>query len=310
MSTTKYRLIAASGVGAISFSPILIRAAEDGSDMTIAFFRAAYALPFLAVIYWLLRRRDERPLRSRVLAVASGVFLALDLAFWHASIRQLGAGLATVIVYVQVIFVALLAWLLFGEKPARRSVALLPLILLGIFLISGAGSTDAYGDNPTLGTMQAITGGLLYALFILLLRQSGKGHDAPPSGPLLDATIGTAVVALFIGIVTEPDFSLAPSWPLHGWLLLLAVVAQVVGWLIITRAMPHLPALDTSILLLGQPMLAILWAGMIFDESLGSGQWIGVALVLAGLTIFSLTTTGKSSSKPRQQVTKASRDRN
>ena len=52
---------------------------------------------------------------------------------------------------------------------------------------------------------------------------------------------------------------------------------------------PNLPALDTSMLLLGQPMLAILWAGMIFDESLGTGQWLGVLLVLAGLTIFSVT---------------------
>jgi len=302
MSASTYRLIAAAGVAAISFSPILIRAADDGSDMTIAFFRTAYALPILLVIYWTLRSRDQRPLRSRMMAGASGVFLALDLAFWHASIRQLGAGLATVIVYVQVVFVALLAWLLFGEKPARRSIALLPLILLGLFLISGAGSADAYGDNPALGTIQALTGGLLYALFILLLRQSGKGHDSPPSGPLLDATIGTAVVALLIGVAIEPDFSLAPSWPLHGWLLLLAVISQVVGWLMITRAMPHLPALDTSILLLGQPMLAILWAGMIFNESLGSGQWFGAALVLTGLLVFNLS---KASGKSGQQTVDA-----
>ncbi len=291
MSTSRYRLLAVAGVATISFSPILIRAAGDGSDMTIAFFRALYALPFLVLIYWRLRDRDERPRRSRILAVASGVFLALDLAFWHASIRQLGAGLATVIVYVQVVFVALLAWLLLGEKPARRSVILLPLIMLGIFLISGAGSADAYGDNPGLGTVQAAMAGLFYALFILFLRESGRGHSAPPSGPLLDATVGLALVALAIGALTEPDFSVEPSWPLHGWLLLLALVSQVVGWLILTRAMPHLPALDTSMLLLGQPMLAILWAGMIFDESLGTGQWIGVALVLTGLTIFSITKT-------------------
>ncbi|MDJ0923958.1 MAG: DMT family transporter [Acidimicrobiia bacterium] len=302
MPTSRYRLIATVGVVTISFSPILIRAAGDGSDMTIAFFRALYALPLLVIIHWRVRERDERPRRSRMLAVASGVFLALDLAFWHASIRQLGAGLATVIVYIQVVYVALLAWLLFGEKPARRSVALLPLILLGIFLISGAGSADAYGDNPGLGTIQALTAGLLYALFILLLRESGRGHSAPPSGPLLDATIGLAIVALIIGVSTEPDFSLEPSWPLHGWLLLLALVAQVIGWLIITKAMPHLPALDTSILLLGQPMLAILWAGMIFDESLGSGQWFGVALVLAGLTLFNLGKPAPDSSEPREQV--------
>ena len=281
--------MAAAGVVVISFSPILIRTAEDATDLSIAFFRGLYALPFLAAIHWGVRDRDQRPRRSRIVAVASGVFLALDLLFWHASIREIGAGLATVLVYVQVVFVALLAWLFFREKPAPRSVVLLPLVLFGIFLISGAGGTEAYGDNLALGTFQAVMAGLFYALFILLLRESGRGHESPPSGPLLDATIGLAVVALVLGLILEPEFDVAPSWPLHGWLLLLALVSQVVGWLILTRAMPHLPALDTAMLLLGQPMLALLWARLIFDEALGVSQLIGAAIVLAGLTIFSLS---------------------
>ena len=300
--------MATAGVVAISFSPILIRSAEDASDMTIAFFRAAYALPFLALIYLPVRSRDHRPRKSRMLAVASGVSLALDLLFWHSSIREIGAGLATVIVYVQVVFVALLAWLLFGEKPALRSVALLPVILLGIILISGAGSTHAYGEDLALGSFHAVIAGLLYALFILLLRESGRGHDSPASGPLLDATVGTAIVALALGLVLEPDFNLSLTWPTHGWLLLLALISQVVGWLILTRAMPHLPALDTSILLLGQPMLAVLWAWLILDEKLGLGQLIGVALVLGGLVFFSLSKTEPDSSTPRQETAEAVED--
>jgi drug/metabolite transporter (DMT)-like permease len=305
MSVSSYRLMAVAGIFVISFSPILIRASADASDLTIAFFRSFYALPFLALLYWRVRHRDERPLRSRMIAVAAGAFLTFDLFFWHASIRQIGAGLATLIANVQVVFVALIAWAMFGEKPGRRAISLLPLIFIGIFLISGIGSGDAYGENPGVGSAQSLVAALLYALFILLLRESGRYHKTPSTGPVLDATIGAAAVALILGLAFEPSFDLNFEWEVHRWMLLLALVAQVIGWTIIAKAMPHLPALDTSILILGQPMLAILWAGLIYDEDLGASQWIGVALVLAGLLLFSLRRTsddvGKKTGDPVQE---------
>jgi drug/metabolite transporter (DMT)-like permease len=105
---------------------------------------------------------------------------------------------------------------------------------------------------------------------------------------LFDSTVGTAAAALIIGLAFSPDFSLAITWPAHGWILLIALVAQVIGWLLISRSLPNLPALDTSVLLLGQPLGAIIWARLIYSESLGLSQWVGAALVLAGLVIFSL----------------------
>lgn len=301
MSIKTYRLLAAAGVICISFSPILVRAADDAGDLTIAFFRSVYALPILAVIYWGTRRKDRRPPRSRWIAVASGILLALDLTFWHSAIGEIGAGLATVVVNLQVVIVALLAWVLFRERPGTQAVMLLPVMLLGIFLISGAGSADAYGDNPGLGTAQSLLSAMFYAGFVLMLRQSGRGHTSPPSGPLIDSTVGTAAATLLIGLAFAPDFDLALTWPAHGWILLLAITAQVIGWLLIARALPMLPALDTSILLLGQPMLAILWARLIFDESLGVSQWVGVALVLAGLLVFGLSKAAADSDETRQQ---------
>jgi drug/metabolite transporter (DMT)-like permease len=301
MPDLAYRLMAAAGVVCISFAPILVRVAEDAGDITIAFFRSLYALPFLALLYWGTRHQDRRPAKSRMIAVGAGVFLALDLTFWHASIGEIGAGLATVVVNMQVVFVALIAWALFGERPGRWAVTLLPVMLVGVFLISGAGSADAYGDNPGLGTAQSLLSAGFYAGFVLMLRESGRGHASPPTGPVFDSTIGTALASLLIGLAFASDFNLAITWPVHGWLLLLALLAQVVGWLLIARALPQLPALDTSVLLLGQPMLAILWARLIFGEALGVSQWIGVGLVLLGLVLFSLQRSAAASGDSRQQ---------
>ena len=302
MSELTYRLMAGVGVVGISFSPILVRAADDAGDLTIAFFRSFYALPILAVLYWGTRRGDKRPPRSRWIAVGSGVFLGLDLTFWHASIGEVGAGLATVVVNLQVVFVALIAWVLFGEKPGRKALWLVPMMLVGVFLISGAGSSDAYGSNPALGTAQSLLSALFYAGFVLMLRQANRGFSAPPTGPLFDSTIGTALATLIIGLTFASDFDFAFTWPAHGWLLLMAIVGQVVGWLLISLSLPRLPALDTSVMLLGQPMLAILWAGLIYGEALGISQWIGAALVLTGLVTFSLRKGNGSSDKPGQET--------
>ncbi len=78
---------------------------------------------------------------------------------------------------------------------------------------------------------------------------------------------------------------LAWSWPAHGWLLALALGSQVAGWLLIAYALPRLPAVETSILLLLQPMAAVVWARLFFAEDLSAVQWSGVVLVLAGVAL-------------------------
>ena len=104
-------------------------------------------------------------------------------------------------------------------------------------------------------------------------------------GPILDSTLGVGVGALVIGVGTTADFPLSLTLETHWWLLLLAVVAQLIGWPLINTALPRLAALETSTLILAQPMLAILWAVLIFNEDLSIVQWTGVAIMLAGLLV-------------------------
>ena len=63
------------------------------------------------------------------------------------------------------------------------------------------------------------------------------------------------------------------------------------GWLLILTALPRLPALDTSVTLLAQPMLTVLWGRLLFAERLSWVQAAGVALVLLGVLILSVAGT-------------------
>lgn len=279
------RLAALLGVLSISFSAIFVRLA-DVSPSTAAFFRAGYAIPALFLIWGLVRGQDYRSTRDRQVAFASGLFLAMDLAFWHQSIGLIGAGLATVLVNIQVVFVGLAAWAVYRERPTGLALFTIPAIFGGVALMSGLGRPDAYGDDPLGGVIFGIFSGVAYALFLLVFRASNRGL-APSAGPLLDATVGVAVGSLIAGLV-DPGFDLGLSWPAHGWLLGLALSVQVVGWLLIGAALSRLPALETSVMLLLQPMATVLWGTLIFAEHLSLLQWAGAALVLGGIGALTL----------------------
>lgn len=280
------RLIVLLGTVAISFSAIFVRLA-DVSPSTAAFFRAGYALPVLFAVWLAVRRHDQRTGRERMFAFIAGVILALDFTFWHRSIDLIGAGLATVLGNTQVAFVGLVGWILLDERPSRTALVVVPVMFGGVVLISGLGRPDAYGSSPAMGVVYGVLTGITYAGFLLVFRNSNQRALAPAAGPLLDATFGATAGSLLFA-VTDTGFTMSWSWPGHGWLIALALVAQVLGWLLISASLPRIPALETSVVLLIQPMLTVLWGWLLFSEHLSIIQWTGVVLVLGGVSVISI----------------------
>ena len=142
-----------------------------------------------------------------------------------------------------------------------------------------------------------LAAGLFYAGFLLLFRSATRPGGSPV-GPLFDVTLGIAT-AFALGGWLDPGFDLSPSWPAHGWLIALAVLVHTGGWLLISIALPRLASLDTSLMLLIQPALTVVWAAMIFTERLSSAQWIGATIVLGGV----LATATRGSVRPAEAGT-------
>jgi drug/metabolite transporter (DMT)-like permease len=274
-------LLAVGGALAIAWSSILVRLA-DVSPSTAAIFRCAYALPFLGLLAWLEDRRlGGRPMRERRLALTAGLFFAADLIFWHHSIANVGAGLATVLGNLQVFFVPLAAWAVLGEHPGRRVLTALPLVAIGVVLVSGVLDSGAYGDDPARGVLFGVATGIAYACFILVLR-AGSADLRRPAGPLFDATAVAAVGCVAAGLVIG-DADLVPSWPAHGWLITLALTSQVLGWMLISTSLPRLPAAITSVLLTIQPVGSMILGAVVLGEHPSALQIAGCAAILSGL---------------------------
>jgi drug/metabolite transporter (DMT)-like permease len=281
------------GAVVISFSAILVDLA-DVEPVTATLWRQVYALPFLAVLVW--REGTQRTWRQRRLAAIAGVIFAINLTLWHEAIDDVGAGLATVLGNLQVLIVPFLAFLLYGERVPRAILYALPPVCVGVLLVSGALEQGAYGANPTRGAVFGIACGISYASFILMQRH-GLMDLSHPLGQLLDTTLFAAIAALILGLILGAD-DLAPAWPSAGWLFLLAVSSQVLGWILITVSLPRLPAAVTSLILTIQPIGSVLLGALLLSQEPTVLQLCGCALILAGLLM--ATAGARARRRPRR----------
>jgi drug/metabolite transporter (DMT)-like permease len=279
-------LVVLSGALAIAFSGILFRVSHV-SPSTGAFYRCVWALPPL----WLLARWEDsrfgpRPRRARVTAWIAGAFFAADLVLWHNAIDQVGAGLATVLGNTQVVLVGIVTWLIVGERPSRSALLAIPVVAVGVVLISGALEQGAYGSNPPLGALFGVLTGLAYTGFLIALRE-GNRDLRRPAGPLFDATFAAAIGCAAIGVAVG-DLDLTPSLSATAWLIVLALTSQFFGWLLISVSLPRLPAAHASVMLTFQPVCSVLFAALLLGESPSRLQLAGAACIVAGLVVASL----------------------
>ena len=272
------------GAVLISFSGVWVRLA-DVEVARSAFLRGAYALPVLAILVAVRAFGGPGPRRwLQPMALLAGVFLGLDLIAWHASIGIVGAGLGTVLPNLQVVFVGLVGVVVFHERPPGWFWASLPVVLAGVWLLAAFGQPVTTDGPVWLGVLLGVVTAVLYSLVLVVLRLARAHHTSGSALEVLwSMTLGATVVT---GISAVAQGAAGPAgWPADGYLLLLAIGSQVVGWLLLTTSIHRLPAAATSVALLLQPVLALVWGGLLLAEPVGPAQLAGAGIVLVGVTL-------------------------
>jgi drug/metabolite transporter (DMT)-like permease len=139
----------------------------------------------------------------------------------------------------------------------------------------------ASGLHPMAGIGFGVATSAAYACFLLIMRTT-SGHAPHVAGQLADATIGATAGTVVLGLIAG-GLQLGIPWPSFGWLLILALLSQTVGWLLITSALPRLPAAISSLLLLLQPAAAMVLADIVLSERPTLTQVGGAVVVCAGV---------------------------
>lgn len=291
VSASARRPLLIAGLGSATISASAVFVAESGATaVSTAFYRTVLALPVLVVLALIEQRRlGTRALAQRLRAGLAGVFLAVDLILWAHAIADVGAGVATVLGNLQVLFVAGLAWLLWKERPGRAVAFALPVVMFGVVLVSGLLDHSTSSEHPVAGICYGVGTSIAYAGYLLILRRTSS-TSSHVAGPVADATAGAAVGALAFGLVFG-GLELHPLWPSIGWLLALALLSQTAGWLFITSSLPRLPAAVSSLMLLLQPAASLVLAAIILGQQPTVLQILGAVLTCGGALAASLSST-------------------
>lgn len=271
------------GITAASTASLFIRLAQsEASSLAVAAWRLTLASLILAPIALTTRRTELRGLSRRewLLAVGSGLLLAAHFATWISSLALTSVSASAVLVSVYPLFVGILSHLFLGERLSRR-------VALGLVVATAGSATIGLGDagagrHQLAGDLLALLGAATAAGYFLIGRRlrgrlSLLGYVFP--------VYGTAAVALMA-------LSLLASVPLTGypsttwlWLLLLALVPQIVGHSSLNWALGHLSATYVTLAALGEPIGSSLLAWVVLDEPVTVPTAIGGALILAGIVI-------------------------
>ncbi|MGZ8176613.1 DMT family transporter [Williamsia sp. SKLECPSW1] len=274
-----------AGALCLSVSAILVKVAGVEAPTT-AFLRCALAAVVLVPLaWWEKRRQSSLTRRGWLWAGGAGVALGVDYSAWTASIYDVGAGISTVLINVQVIVLPLLALVIDRETVPRRFVAAAPVLLGGVVLVGGIGSANTVGDKVVQGTLLGLLAGIGYGTYLYLARRGSRGQKNLLVQPLTVATVVAAITAAAASTVTGglAFGTITPtSWAL---LVILAVLGQVVAWLFIQHASVRLPTTTTAGLLLIQPVLALALAAVVLGEHPSVLQMCGAALVVVGVAV-------------------------
>lgn len=275
------------GAALISFSPVFVKAAalEGLGPTSIAFWRLALGAAPLVVIVRLRGESLRIGGRALLLAAVAGVIFTADLYLWHRAIPMVGTGLATILGNTQVFNSALLAWLLFRERPAAVFYPAAVLGLGGVALLVGAGGGIQAPGDYGLGLVFGLATGLAYACYLMTTRTLAR----LPRGPALPVVVAwiTIMGATGSGLVclTESDRFL-PAHPVT-WLHLLGlgVLVQAAGWWVITAGLRHVKGSTAGLVLLLQPVLATVWGMLLFGEVFTWRQIAGAVLTLGAIAL-------------------------
>ncbi len=288
---------------AVSTASLLVRRAQPlAPSLVIAAGRLVIATLVLAPVALTRHRVDLRSLTARELGLAfvAGAFLALHFATWIASLASTSITSSVVLVTTSPLWVALLAPVVLRERLSRPAQLGLAVALLGgVAVVLGDSGTRTGGGASTphalRGDLLALCGAWMMAGYLLVGRRL---RGRLPLVPYVTLVYGIAAVLLTLAVVaTRTDVGAVPraAW---GWIVLLALVPQLLGHSTFNWALRHVPATVVALALLGEPVgsaaLAFAWLGEVPSRL----TLAGAALVLAGVVLAARAPLGRASTPP------------
>lgn len=254
---------------------------EAGMDAdSVLFFRYLFAIPILGIMIKLrgrslaLKRKEATPL------VITGMLVAISSLTLFQSYNYMAAGIASTLLFVYPIMVALIMSFFFKEKLTLQTILCILLALGGIALLYKG------EDGSTLsltGIVLVILSSLSYAIYIVAVNRPALREIATLKLTFYVLLFGLSLFLLRTGFGTS--LHVVHTWYLWGNLIALALFPTAISFLCTTTAIQCIGSTPTAILGALEPLTAVFFGVTVFGEALSLRLGCGILMIVIAVTI-------------------------
>lgn len=280
-ATAKGYLLGALAAATYGMNPLFtLPLYRHGMDPdSVLLFRYLFALPILAAMIR-LRGRSFGLARAEILPLAAyGLLFALSSLTLFQSYRYMDAGIASTLLFVYPILVALIMGLCFRERLSWQTAGCIAAATCGIGLLYKA--ADGATLDPV-GALLVAGSALSYAIYIV-----GVNRSRLKELPTLKITFYVTAFGslLFVGrVLAGGGLQLPDRWYLWGCCFALGLLPTALSLLCTTAAIHYIGSTRTAILGVLEPVTALFFGVTLFGERLTPRDIGGIVLIIAAVS--------------------------
>ena len=255
------------------------------SGLAINGARSLVSLSVLAVYLIVIRHRLKL---NKYVLLGSACLFATNTLFTLAN-KMTTAANTIVLQFTAPVFIMLLMWLFFREKPVRLDLAACAVVLGGIVFFF----VDSLSAGGMLGNLLAILSGVTYAGVFMMDRYP----DSDPISSVFFGQLAAAVLELPF-LAFETDFSFTPIL----FVLILGMFQMGAGYLFFTNGIKRTPPVAASLISGIEPILNPVWVALFYGESMGPAALIGGVIVVGGILTYNVLKEKRASASKQKSA--------
>ncbi len=230
----------------------------------------------------------KHPIRLNRSVLIGGVAIGATSTLYVIANKLTTAANTILLQYTAPVFIILLSWLIFAEKPDKIDVGATVVLSFGVVLFF----LDSISSGGMLGNLLALASGVTYAVMFMMKKFDG-------SDTLSSVLIG-CIIGVLVGlpwIVRETDFSL----PAVGGVLVIGLVQFGLAYICMAEGLQKTPALTASLISMIEPILNPILAAIVLSEKLGTLALIGALIVIGGVLVYNILKAGQTKADPAEE---------
>lgn len=256
---------------------------EEGLNVnSVIFYRFIFASILLAI--FMLIKKDSFYLKFKeiILLALLGLLFGISAISLFNSFLYMDAGLASTVLFIYPIFVAIIMALFFKEKNSIITILSIVFAFIGVVLLY-----ESDGANVSnFGIFLVIVSSLCYAIYIVIINQYLKMSALKVTFySMLFCTITILIHSFF-----DSSLNIMPLVNFNMWFytIFLALVPTIISLLFLIKAIQLIGSTSASILGALEPLTAVLIGVYVFNEKITFWLVIGILFILFGVILIVL----------------------